>query len=177
MDSNKEFIIETMVFEDWPEVRSVYSEGITTENATFENDIPEWDAWDANHLHHCRFVVRSNGSILGWAALSRVSNRCVYSGVAEVSIYVGGKNQGQGVGSALLSALIKASEDNGIWTLQAGIFPENQGSIKLHTQFGFRQVGRRERIGRMTYGKFKNVWRDVILMERRSKKVGCNETV
>lgn len=177
MNGNRLCAIETMGFGDWPDVRSIYSEGISTEQATFEAGLPEWTAWNANHLQHSRLVARSNGSILGWAALSRISNRRVYSGVAEVSIYVGKIYLGKGVGTALLSALINTSEKNNIWTLQAGIFPENQGSIQLHTKLGFREVGRRERIGKMAYGKLEGKWRDVILMERRSKKVGCNEAV
>lgn len=176
MKLKMDYKIEELVVEDWHQVQSIYQEGISTEHATFESDISEWDAWDASHLLHSRLVARSEGSILGWAALSRVSNRGVYSGVAEISIYVGRKYQGQGVGMALLSALIKASEENGIWTLQAGIFPENKVSLGLHIRFGFREVGFREKIGRMTYGTFKGVWRDVILMERRSKKIGIDES-
>lgn len=170
-----EYIIEKMISDDWHQVRSIYMEGISTEHATFEADIPQWDAWDANHLPHSRLVARSDGYIVGWAALSRVSNRRVYSGVAEASIYVSATYQGKGVGAALLSALIKDSEKNGFWTLQAGIFPENKSSLGLHRQLGFREVGRRERIGKMTYGKFTGKWRDVILMERRSKKNGIDE--
>ncbi|MCJ7771530.1 MAG: N-acetyltransferase family protein [Desulfobacterales bacterium] len=171
-----EYIIEKMISDDWHQVRSIYIEGISTEHATFEPDIPEWDAWDANHLPHSRLVALLDGYIVGWAALSRVSNRRVYSGVAEASIYVGATYQGKGVGAALLSALIKDSEENGFWTLQAGIFPENKSSLGLHRQFGFREVGRRERIGKMTYGKLAGKWRDVILMERRSKKNGIDES-
>jgi len=166
-----EYQINKMTDDDWPAVRSIYREGLSTEQASFESDIPEWKDWDANHLPHSRLVTRSQGAVIAWTAISRVSNRRVYSGVAEVSIYVGITSQGQGVGSALLSALITASEENGIWTLQAGIFPENTASLNLHKKCNFKQVGRRERIGKMGYGKLMGVWRDVILMEHRSDHV------
>src|SRR4029453_11724679 len=136
-------------------------------NATFETDVPEWDVWDSAHLSVCRLVAREDGAAVGWAALSRVSARAVYAGVAEVSVYVASSKQGKGIGSALLRRLIVEAESEGIWTLQAGIFPENIASIKLHEHVGFRDGGRRERIG-----KLKNVWRDVVLLERRSKVVG-----
>jgi phosphinothricin acetyltransferase len=154
--------------EDWPEVRAIYLEGIATGNATFEQTAPEWAQWDAGHLLAARIVARSDaGTVLGWAALSGVSSRCVYAGVAEVSIYVAARERGRGVGRQLMSRLIADSEANGTWTLQAGIFPENVASIALHERAGFRIVGKRERLGQMN-GR----WRDVVLMERRSALAG-----
>lgn len=164
------FVIDRMKHADWDEVRRIYLEGIATGNATFEAEAPAWEKWDAGHLPHSRLVARSADVIKGWAALSPVSGRAVYSGVADVSIYVGTAHRGEGVGRRLLEALINSSESNCIWTLQAGIFPENAASIALHKRCGFREVGRRERIGRM-----KEVWRDTILLERRSKVVGVEK--
>jgi L-amino acid N-acyltransferase YncA len=158
--------IEPLAPPDWEAVRRIYVEGIATGNATFEQSAPEWDRWDAGHLKTCRLVARGE-DVLGWAALSPVSSRCVYAGVAEVSVYVACGARRRGVGNALMAALIRASEHNGIWTLQAGIFPENAASVKLHQRCGFRMVGTRERVGQMD-GR----WRDVVLMERRSKTVG-----
>jgi len=163
-----------MVPGDWDQVQSIFLEGISTGHATFEANSNGWDTWDSSHLHECRLVAKSRGSILGFAALSRVSDRPVYSGVAEVSVYVSKDRQRQGVGSSLLKALIKDSENNGIWTLQAGIFPENKSSFELHRQHGFKEVGRREKQGKMSYGQFEDKWRDVVLMERRSKAVGID---
>ena len=159
--------IEPLAPADWDAVRRIYLEGIATGNATFEQSAPEWDKWDAGHLEACRLVARAEDDVLGWAALSPVSGRCVYAGVAEVSVYVADGARGRGVGNALMMALIRESEQNGIWTLQAGIFPENAASIKLHQRSGFRLVGTRERPGQLN-GR----WRDVVLMERRSKTVG-----
>ncbi len=156
-----------MTEQDWPAVREIYLQGIATGNATFEKSAPAWKEGDERHLKSCRLVGRIDDRILGWAALSPVSSRCVYGGVAEVSIYVAEDARGHGVGRRLLAALVDASEQNGIWTLQAGIFPENQASIRLHQQVGFRIVGRRERLGCMN-----GVWRDIVLMERRSAVVG-----
>ncbi len=152
---------------DWPSVRAIYREGIATGNATFERSAPEWDLWDAGHLPVCRLVARAAGRPVGWAALSRVSARPVYAGVAEVSVYVAEAARGAGVGSALLTALIKEAERSGFWTLQAGIFPENRASLAVHEKAGFRVVGIRERLGAMD-GR----WRDVVLMERRSRVAG-----
>ncbi len=152
---------------DWPAVRAVYLEGIATGDATFEQTAPEWDQWDAGHLRAPRIVAREGGEVLGWAALSPISGRCVYGGVAEVSVYVAGRARGRGVGKALLSRLAADSESAGLWTLQAGIFPENRASIRAHLAAGFQIVGRRERLGRMN-GR----WRDVLLMERRSAVAG-----
>ena len=171
-----EYSIEKMASDDWGQVRSIYLDGISTGNATFEAEAPDWDNWDSNHMQACRLVGRAGNTILGWAALSPVSSRCVYSGVAEISVYVATKYQGLGVGAKLLAALIEASEKNGIWTLQAGIFPENIDSIRLHKRFGFRDVGLREKLSKMTYGPHEGVWRDVVLMERRSKSVGIDNS-
>ncbi len=161
------YAIEALGAGDWPQVRAIYLEGIATGNATFEQEAPSWDAWDAGHLAECRLAARSGDGVLGWAALSPVSGRCVYAGVAEVSLYVGQAARGQGIGTALLGRLVQESERQGIWTLQAGIFPENAASLALHRRHGFREVGRRERIGQRN-----GVWRDVTLMERRSAVVG-----
>jgi L-amino acid N-acyltransferase YncA len=147
--------------------RDIYVQGIATGNATFQKTAPEWETWDAAHLPSCRFVARDGNTTVGWAALSPYSRREVYAGVAEVSVYVAEAARGHGVGVALLSALVAESEAQGIWTLQAGIFPENEASVQLHRRFGFRVVGIRERIGCMD-----GSWRDVMLMERRSAIAG-----
>jgi L-amino acid N-acyltransferase YncA len=159
--------ITFMQHDDWPAVRQIYAEGIATGNATFETELPNWEKWNSTHRPDCRLVARKGKQILGWAALSPVSSRRVYAGVAEVSVYVGSSSHGHGVGTALLKALIEHSERNGIWTLQAGIFPENFASIALHKTYGFREVGIRHRIG-----KLGEVWRDTMLLERRSLIVG-----
>ena len=159
--------IEPMRPEDWPAVREIYLEGIATGNATFEQTAPAWEQWAAGHLPNARFVARTIGDLLGWAALSGVSSRCVYAGVAEVSIYIAERARGCGVGGQLMARLVADSEAAGIWTLQAGIFPENVASIALHERAGFRIVGTRERLCQMN-GR----WRDVVLMERRSAAVG-----
>ncbi len=163
-----DYIVDDMKADDWAGVRSIYLEGIATGVATFETGAPAWEKWDAGHLQKMRLVARDmNDVILGWAAVSPVSDRCVYGGVAEVSVYVGERGRGRGVGRVLLQALIEASERNRIWTLQAGVFPENVASIKLHLRCGFREVGLRERIG-----KLNGIWRDTLLLERRSEHVG-----
>ncbi|HKF20805.1 MAG TPA: GNAT family N-acetyltransferase [Candidatus Angelobacter sp.] len=159
--------IDKMAADDWNAVRLIYEEGIATGNATFEQSAPAWEKWDAGHLATCRLVARAGSEVLGWAALSLVSGRCVYAGVAEVSVYVAARARNQKLGSRLLVALVAASENADIWTLQAGIFPENVASIELHKRCGFRVVGTRERLGCMN-GR----WRDVVLMERRSPAVG-----
>src|SRR4051812_35779243 len=156
-------VISPMRADDWESVRAIYLQGIATGNATFAKSAPEWEAWDDAHLKSCRLVARDESEIVGWAALSPYSRRQVYVGVAEVSVYVAENARGRGVGAALLSALIASSVTAGIWTLQAGIFPENTASIRLHQRFGFRIVGTRERIGWVD-GR----WRDVVLMERRT---------
>jgi L-amino acid N-acyltransferase YncA len=176
------YAIIPMSPELWPSVREIYREGIATGSATFETELPDWEKWDSGHRCNCRLValdretaiaeslVRLDGrTVLGWAALSPVSSRRVYAGVAEVSVYVAAAARGRGVGKALLEALIQESESNGIWTLQAGIFPENTASIALHKSCGFREVGVRRSIG-----KLGDTWRDVLLLERRSSKVGRN---
>jgi len=156
-------LIRPMTPADWPAVRTIYNEGIATRNATFITASPEWPEWDGGHLQSCRLVADDAGRVMGWAALSPVSSRCVYAGVAEVSVYVAAAAQGRGIGRALLAALVEASEADKLWTLQAGILPENVGSVAIHERCGFRLVGRREKLGRMD-----GVWRDVLLMERRS---------
>ncbi|MBX6313684.1 MAG: N-acetyltransferase [Isosphaeraceae bacterium] len=161
--------IDAMVPADWEAVRAIYGEGIASGNATFETAVPSWEQWDGAHLRAGRLVARSAGRVVGWAALSPVSARPVYAGVAEVSLYVAAASRGQGVGTALLRALIEASEQAGIWTLQGSIFPENTASLALVQASGFREVGRRERIGQRD-----GVWRDTILVERRSQVVGLD---
>ena len=167
-----EYVIDNMKPGDWEQVRSIYLEGISTGNSTFEDDAPDWEKWDSVHLHEPRLVTRADKTILAWVVLSPVSSRRVYSGIAEVSLYVAIKYRGQGVGSALLAALIDSSEKAGIWTLQGGIFPENTASLRLVKKHGFREIGRREKIGKMTHGELAGTWRDVILVERRSKAAG-----
>src|SRR2546425_6271538 len=142
-----EIVIQQMTTADWPRVKQIYLEGIAPGHATFETAAPSFEQWDQAHLLFARLVARQGGVIAGWAALSSVSQRCVYGGVAEVSVYVSTSSRGSGVGRKLLDALINESEENGIWTLQAGIFSENVGSLALHRRCGFREVGRRERIG------------------------------
>jgi L-amino acid N-acyltransferase YncA len=163
------FSIVSMTEQDWTAVRRIYAEGIATGNATFETTVPDWDRWDAAHLRVCRFVARSTEGVLGWAALSPISSRRVYAGVAEVSVYVAQHARSRKVGSRLLNTLIEGAEQEGIWTLQAGIFPENVASVELHRRQGFRLVGTREKIGAM-----EGRWRDVLLMERRSTIVGSD---
>lgn len=161
--------IRTMTATDWPVVKAIYEEGIATGHATFETQAPEWEGWDGKFLQDCRLVAEMNGEVVGWAALGPVSDRCVYGGVAEVAVYVASLVQGRGVGTTLLNALVRASEEAGLWTLQAGIFPENVGSVRIHEKCGFRTVGKRERLGKMG-----DRWRDVLLMERRSTKAGTD---
>jgi L-amino acid N-acyltransferase YncA len=153
--------------DDWPEVARIFAEGIRTGNATFETEVPTWEAWDAAHLPAHRFVAEQEGRVVGWIALAPVSSRCCYTGVAEVSAYVGEQARGEGVGTALLTRLIESSERDGIWTLETGVFPENEASLRLLQRFGFRAVGMRERIGQL-----RGIWRDVTFLERRSEVVG-----
>lgn len=152
---------------DWTRVAEIYKEGIETGNATFQQTIPAWDDWNNGHVNKCRIVAEVDNELAGWVALSAVSGRCVYAGVAEVSVYVGNKFRGQKIGSKLLEKLISESESNGFWTLQAGIFTENAASITVHKNAGFREVGYREKIGKMN-----NIWRNTVLLERRSSIVG-----
>ncbi|MFT7158342.1 MAG: L-amino acid N-acyltransferase YncA [Parvicella sp.] len=152
---------------DWEQVSGIYQEGLDTGNATFESNLPNWEGWNNGHLKECRLIAEINNKIVGWYALSPVSSRCVYGGVAEVSVYVSTKFSGQKIGTELLGRLITESENNEIWTLQAGIFPENKGSLIIHERLGFRKVGYREKIGKMN-----GVWRNTILLERRSNIIG-----
>jgi L-amino acid N-acyltransferase YncA len=162
--------ITAMTAADWEPVRAIYLEGIATGQATFETDAPAWEQWDAAHHPFARFVARSMGRVIGWAALSPVSRRRCYRGVAEVSVYVGAAHRGCGLGRQLLLALIAESERRGIWTLQGATFPENEASLRLQRSCGFREVGRRERIGRLG-----GVWRDTIVTERRSSVISVEE--
>lgn len=157
-----------MTPEDWEQVAKIYKEGIDTGFATFETKVPDYQNWDEAHLSIGRLIAEENGILLGWAALSPVSSRCVYGGVAEVSVYVSHKARGKGIGKALMEALIHESENAGYWTLQSGIFPENEASIQLHQKVGFRFLGKREKVGKTHLG----IWKDNLLFERRSKTVG-----
>lgn len=161
--------IRSLIAEDWERVRLIYLDGIDSGQATLETRAPSWAEWHSGHLPAPRLVASDGEYIGGWAALSPVSLRSVYAGVAEVSVYVGSNWRGLGVGKSLLKTLVAESEENMIWTLQASIFPENVASLAIHQSCGFREVGRRERIGKMTGG-----WRDTILLERRSKIVGID---
>ncbi len=163
--------IRQMFSDDWEAVRRIYLEGIATNQATFETTEPSWDQWNFGHLPFARLIATSetDGSVKGWAALAAVSTRSVYSGVAEVSVYTAQDSTGQGLGRQLLKLLIAESEKNGIWMLQASVFPENTASIALHESCDFRLVGHRERIGSM-----KGVWRDTMLLERRSRVIGIS---
>ena len=163
--------IRPMRTEDAPDVLAIYGGGIATGHASFQDTVPVWEEWDDSHLQSCRLVAEQEGRAVGWAALAPVSARQVYAGVGEVSIYLADGARGRGVGDRLLGTLIEASEAAGIWTLQAGIFPENAASVSLHRKFGFRVVGVRERLGRMTHGPLAGEWRDVMLLERRSPTV------
>jgi L-amino acid N-acyltransferase YncA len=159
-------VIEPMQPDHWEAVARIYAEGIATGDATFETSVPSWERWDATHLRDHRFVALENEEVVGWAALAPVSDRCVYGGVAENSVYVAAGTRGRGIGAALLTALIESAEAAGIWTIQTGIFPENEASLRLHKRSGFRIVGRRERLG-----KHNGVWRDVLFLERRSPTI------
>lgn len=156
-----------MIPADWPAVAAIYLEGIRTGHATFQTEAPGWEEWDRAHLPQCRLLATVADQTAGWAALSPVSSRRVYAGVAEVSVYVGEDFRGHGIGLMLLEQLVAESETHGFWTLQSGIFPENTGSLRIHEKCGFRVLGRRERIGKMG-----EVWRDTLLLERRSELVG-----
>lgn len=152
---------------DWPTVGQIYAEGIATGNATFETEVPDWEKWNTSHLSDCRLLAREGETTVGWAALSRVSDRACYSGVAEVSVYVAESVRGRGVGRQLLQNLVTESARCGLWTLQATVFAENHISIHLHQQCGFRIVGRRERIAQLHAS-----WKDTILMEYRHQSAG-----
>lgn len=161
--------IKNITQDNFEQVAEIYRQGIATGIATFQNDIPTWEEWDKSHTSYCRFAAYLDNEMVGWAALTPVSSRCVYAGVAEVSIYINSSFRGKGIGYKLLQYLIDESEKAGIWTLQSGIFPENTRSIALHEKCGFRQIGYREKIG-----KKNGVWKDNIIMEKRSKTVGVS---
>ena len=165
-----EMIFRPMTADDWKNVSEIYRQGIETGNATFQQEIPTYTDWDNGHLKNWRIVAIKDNEVAGWAALTPVSGRCVYAGVAEVSVYVADKNRGHKIGHKLLEKLIIESENEKLWTLQAGIFPENIASLKIHEALGFRKIGHRERIGQMN-----GIWRDIILLERRSKLIGIGQ--
>ena len=163
--------IRLMNENDWPSVSEIYRQGIGTGKATFQSDIPAYHEWDAAHIQECRFVAVHDGKVVGWTTLSKVSSRCVYGGVAEVSIYIAEDYRGKSVGWKLMQHLIIESEKADFWMLQSGIMEDNSASISLHEKCGFRQVGYRERIGRDVHGK----WRNTVLMEKRSGVVGIDD--
>ena len=163
----KELVIDEMLSSDWDQVNAIYLEGIQSGNATFQTETSTWDEWNAGHASKCRLVARLDGEVVGWIALSPISNRESFAGVAEVSVYLTDAIKGMGIGSKLVQAVIETSEQNGFWTLQAMIFPENQGSTNLHMKYGFKEVGVRQHMGQLN-----GVWRDVVLLERRSDIVG-----
>ena len=167
MPAARDITITPMLPEDWPSVQRIYAEGIATGNATFETDVPDWQTWDGNHRSECRLVARIGDSVVAFAALSPVSARACYAGVAEHSIYVDEAYRGKGIGKLLLAAFVAESEASGFWTLQSSIFPENLSSIAIHLACGFRIMGRRKRVA-MLHG----VWRDTVIVERRSGMVG-----
>lgn len=161
--TDKELVIREMDKDDWEDVRQIFVEGIQTGNATFQTEAPTWKEWDASHTINCRYVATLKGRVIGWVALSPISSRPAFSGVAEVSIYLSSSSTGMGIGGKLLKHLIAESETQGFWTIQSMIFPENEGSIHLHKKHGFETVGTRKQIGQLN-----GVWRDVVLLERRS---------
>jgi L-amino acid N-acyltransferase YncA len=160
--------IEQLTEKHWPEVSDIYASGLATGNANFSSRVPEWEEWDKAHLKNCRLVMTDDGKVWGWAALTAISDHCVFAGVAEVSVYVHESARGSGIGKRLLRAVVDESEKNNLWTLEARIFAENLASIHIHQANGFRIVGRRERIGQLN-----GIWRDTILLERRSTKTGA----
>ncbi|HYT10669.1 MAG TPA: GNAT family N-acetyltransferase [Mycobacteriales bacterium] len=163
-------VVREMRDDDWPSVAAIYAEGIATTNATFETEVPSWERWDAAHLRAHRLVAvdPGTGAAIGWAAVASVSDRCAYAGVVENSVYVASGARGRGVGRVLLAALLASTERAGIWTVQTGVFPENEASLALHRAAGFRVVGVRERLGQL-HGR----WRDVVVLERRSAVAGA----
>lgn len=170
VDESCGITIEPMTPADWPAVQRIYADGIATGNATFETETPDWDTWDRNHLPACRLVARLNGAVVAWAALSAVSARACYAGVAEHSIYVDEAHRGRGIGKVLLAEFVKRTEQAGFWTLQSSIFPENHASIAIHLACGFRIMGRRKRVAMLN-----GVWQDTVMVERRSAVVGVDE--
>ena len=167
MTTSSTITIEPMTPDDWPAVRRIYADGIATGNATFETAAPEWDAWNRSHLPDCRLVARIGDAVVAWAALSPVSARACYAGVAEHSIYVDEAHRGRGIGKTLLAEFVRETEAAGFWTLQSSIFPENDASIAIHLSCGFRVLGRRQRVAMLN-----GVWRDTVIVERRSGVVG-----
>lgn len=161
--------IRPITKDNFSEVVEIYKQGLATNIATFQNDLPQWEDWNKGHLDFCRISIYENNKMLGWTALTPVSSRCVYAGVAEVSVYIAQKERGKGIGKILLNELIKQSEANEIWMLQSGIFSENQSSIKLHEKCGFRMVDYRVKIGNKN-----GIWKDNVLMEHRSKNIGVD---
>jgi len=157
--------IEKLRQKHWKEVAKIYQDGIDTKNATFRTQVPVWQDWEESHHQHSRFVLVDNEMVLGWCAISPVSKRQAYKGVAEVSVYVSIKHMGRGIGNQLMQKVIKSSEENGIWTLYSSLFPENKGSVRLHLKNGFRKIGFKEKVAQQD-----GVWRDTVLYERRSKK-------
>lgn len=166
--------VRTMTAADWPDVERIYREGIATGNATFEASPPSWEEFDREKVAEPRLVAVENGAVVGWAAAGRVSSRCVYEGVLEHSVYVAEAARGHGVGRVLLDAFLRAAEAAEVWTVQSGVFPENEPSLALHRELGFRTVGTRERVGKMGYGPYAGEWRDVVMIERRSALVGVD---
>jgi len=164
--------VRTMTAADWPDVERIYREGIATGNATFEASPPSWEEFDREKVAEPRLVAVEDGAVVGWAAAGRVSSRCVYEGVLEHSVYVAEAARGHGVGRVLLDAFLRAAEAAEVWTVQSGVFPENEPSLALHRELGFRTVGTRERVGKMGYGPYAGEWRDVVMIERRSALVG-----
>lgn len=161
--------LRKMTATDWPRVKDIYQKGLDLGYASFETEAPAWEKWDAAHLTDCRYVAETSEGILGWIALSKVSAREVYKGVAEVSIYIDPAQSGRGLGKKLMEKVIEESEKRGFWTLQSGIFPQNTASIHLHEKMGFRKIGYREKVAKRA-----GIWQDNVLMERRSKKVGLD---
>lgn len=167
-----EITIRPLEPSDWSAVERIYREGIATGNATFEAEPPSWEEFDHGKVAVPRLVAELDGDVVGWAAAAHISSRCVYEGVLEHSVYVAEETRGRGVGRMLLAAFLEASEERGVWTVQSGVFPENESSLALHERLGFRTVGIRERVGKMTYGNFAGQWRDVVMIERRSERIG-----
>lgn len=164
-----EYQIEKMNASDWVRIKEIYEDGIKTGKATFQTQAPTWEEWNNAHLQDCRYVARSGGRTVGWIALSPTSSRNCYSGVVEVSVYVDSQHKKKGIGTALLQQAVRCSEENGIWTLYCSITKENTESIALHKKCGFREIGFREKIAKMQDG----LWHDTVLLERRSRVVGC----
>ena len=165
-----DFTLEALQAVHWPQVAAIYQDGIATKIATFQDEVPTWEQWDKGHSKACRIIAKRGDEVLGWAALTPVSDRCVYAGVANVSIYIGQPYKHQGVGKALMRELIRQSEEAGFWTLESKIIAENTASLALHAACGFRLVGTREKLGKMDTG----IWHDVVLVERRSQIVGLD---